>query len=1278
MPLSLGTLVAILMMGNVISCNGCKSDKNNSESGTLVITSNKNNLKGKTDREVEITVKGTEDDKPGVISNFKMKVNIQRTGGTSGESELEFTQTNEGSTTKVVSIKDNETDEAKELGYFFSLNGKTNLSDSESEALKTKFIFNPGKDVVQLVVTFELVDQNGNTVGTPCSVTWEEETAGTFTLAVDKDDIKDGATKITVTVAAGGAEVKKENLDKLTLKIKREVGAHATLQGANATAGKVDEFTYAFTAGANELQIATDKKSATKELTIVPGKDKDAKFNLTLLDKDGQDISTAKQTVTWKDGVKIKVNKLEYNNASQQIEYEIVNDGASATVDIKLSWEGEKGVNVVVNNKKEGNVTLKLEGATKTVQGKLPVGWDTDTYASFKFIVKHNGEVVYDQDLSFAKIAPKLTIGLKDPGVTEFIGDSKKQVTFVITAGTEELSEKDLQATKLDYSAVHGGRLLHGTEDARDNKISLHTLLGVDRLLAGASKEVVLTIDNDKKAAVTFTNIKIKGSDKEDDDANKVKEIKWKGEIKVKVAGHDGTNVVDLTQLTGDAGKTVPLQFTNGSGFDLEEADLKKVFIGLNNLTGGASVNVDANEIRNGTTTLWNILGAKLAAGADVDKNLTIVSGTNRAINFTLTLAGENTLNANHEVDVNWKGEIKVKVESTGVDLAQLTGDAGKTVPLQFINESGFDLEKADLKKVAIVINNLTGGASVNYGANDIQSRTTTLWAILGDKLAAGTPANKDLTIKSGTNKSVTFELALGGTNKATTNHAVNVNWEGEIKVKVEGRGNLNQLKGDAGKTVPLQFTNESPFNLKQADLEKVVINLNSLTGGASVSYGANNIQSGTTTLWNILGAELISGTPQDKNLTIVPGTNELVEFALIFGGANKSHDHTVHVNWQVENKPKVSILNADDQIQLLKDNKKFTLQFKNGGTVDLDATALADMKVEIDGIGKSGQITYHNGAKDVVIETGKTTLADLLKNQGLNAGVTMDVEFTIDTGKDQGSWGKKNEVTYLKFIVGIINSGSTDVKRNVHWNDKTINLTFEGLENFKGEDEVKFRIKNKGDKVKQGNISIKLESIDADMNFTLGRKQGVKSGEVISLSTILNSSSDSDLVHDWPTNDIVLKVTGEGKKHPATITLTVICDGKEEKQQIEWQAKELKIAFEGLNNFEGDEKVKFTIKNTGDAVKRSQIYVTLESTETDMEFDLGNYGGITSGASYALGSIIPGTSNIPLGPHMYGDTIELQVVDAKEKKSSTITLTVTYNGKEVCKKQVQWTAKKS
>lgn len=671
MPLSTGMFIALVAMLAITSCGMCsKSGKD--QTGKIELSIDKNTYIGDNDREVELTahLASGDTDKEAIIQNFKLKISateILATGATGG-SRVSYI---EPGTTNKKYITAGTNGETENLDKIFNLNGKDTLTANDTEELKAIFKIRPVRGANQVVVQFEVLDENDVLVGSPCVATWKKaagpaytlETTGlkagdiipatnkfsieianqtggdieakeigdftvnvtvdgdatiagikdnkltfelsninagrlvkeievvpvnqttefklelqhkgvtvatktvklnvipvgTYTLAVgknkNKNKIEDGSTAIEVIVGVvGNADLKKEDLETLSLKIQRNKGTVATIQDANAT-GVEAEFSYAFT-GANEFTI-TDNKTATKQLTIIPGTDREASFVLTLLDKDKKAITGAEQTIEWSNGIDVQVVTLEYRTIDGAVVYEIKNNGQAPTVDeVELSWERVDGKEVEVNKAPSGNINLDLKG-TDIKHDRLEVTWGNDIAAAFRFIVKCNGEEVLNKELHFVKKAPAITVALSDTTKTEFIGQGEKKVNLTIVAGAR-LSDAELKYATLVYTSTDGCRLLDAKGDDVQNK-DLNTLLGISSLKAAGKQELVLTIDNNNHEQATFTDIKIKGSQDEDKAENKVAQIEWKEDLQVLLVNTKIGEVENIVnEINSELGKDLP------------------------------------------------------------------------------------------------------------------------------------------------------------------------------------------------------------------------------------------------------------------------------------------------------------------------------------------------------------------------------------------------------------------------------------------------------------------------------------------------------------------------------------------------------------------------------------------------------------------------------------------------------------------------------------------------------------------------------------------------
>lgn len=894
-------------------------------------------------------------------------------------------------------------------------------------------------------------------------------------LVVDKPSIQDGTTDIILSVKQLGiGELTEADLSKLSLRIQRETGE-------NATIGGISTGNLILHQGNNKLIIAADKKSATKKLTISPGKDNKAIFRLILLDSIGKIIPNTEQTIQWNNGIELQVDKLVYNSANGRIEYKLHNNGLAATASVELQWKRERGNMVTIEGKQQASRTINLINKQE-ISGFLPVEWGSDLYANFEVIVIHNRVEQYKQLLPLAKTAPKIKMVLADPTESFLQGNAQKKVKLRFTVASQ-LVKEDLQSITLDYASTHGALVTSLKGEYVKGK-NLYDLLGNSLLTEGAIADLELTIDNDNKPQVTFKDIKLLGS--ENEDANKIPQIQWKGEIKVGIAGRE-----NLLQLRGDSGKIIPLQFINESGFALERSNLEEIKIEIYNLPIGASINHANRTIQSKQTSLWDILGTGLGSGQIIEKEFNIVPGINPSVGFSILLLGDNNLSVNNKVDVLWKGSINIKIEGRA-DLTKLRGITGTTVPIRFINASGFDLDEIDLRS-AILNLAITNGATLLYNnSKNVQNARTTLWDILGDKVLAGESVEKYLIIQPGRNSLVDLDLALGGENLAAAEEKhVAVNWNlAEIKVQIQGHNGLSpvdltKLVGNGGKQFHIRFMNKSDFSLEKEDLKNLVIELVGLPNGVSLKLGREgreDIISGKTTLFDINPRVFEKGSTFDRTFTMQTGTLTVAEFNFKLAGENKEIDHNLAISWaEGYNEAEVKILDVNRKATVYREKGKFKcrLEFTNEGSTNLNARDLKNIKLEVGGKDQPEELIFNKNKK---LESGVTTLGDLFSD--LKAGATKEVKFTVNPGM----------APILDFTIGLINSSSLDTKRVIVWNRK-VEMTFTkpfpqpGKDNsatFKSTKNYLLKLTNDADDITSDDLIIKVIA-DKGAKFKLG-----------------------------------------------------------------------------------------------------------------------------------------------------------------------------------------------
>lgn len=788
--LSLSTLATFIIMANVTSCNSCGNEKKDL-SGTLTITVDKDILKGQPNCEFKLTLQGAEANKEAIISNFKLRVTIQRENGVAGESDINYTYTDQTDTIQTIAIKDNLVPQTKEIGDFFTLDDKINLSNND--ILETTFKFNPGTGVTKLIATFELLDQNNTPIGIPCSITWEADVTTTYQiiledletddfipasnnftvkikkgdtgigvdevkdlqivanirgdaiiqggntisfvntdvkagiiekkiivrpgtlvteislqlehngrniavsrpikvktkvptpksyrLEVDKNYIYDGSTDLMITLT-GSEELVESNLNTLKFKFNRIEGKEAEIRVAPDDNTALNSF--------SKLDInPTNKKEAIKNLTIFPGNDRSAKFDLILLDKDEKELNN--QPIQWSDGIDLELITLEYNPAQSlknpsntpQIKYEIRNNNNSIITDFNLCWQSTSGATIGIGTppKNKGGISISLNSKNQMTSGVLSVDWGTtDKYGTFQFTVMRGDLIYTTKEISLAKALPQATIDLVNPAETKFIGEGKKKVQFVITAGTEDLVKQDLKYITLNYSTSSNEKLIHGTEDAKDK--TLGQLLGTDLLAKNTSANVELTIDNANKPVATFTDIMLIGTSL----ANKVKKIDW---ISVDADKQIEISTKQLVVLN----KKVRIDIINHSGRTLDKDDLENITFnyeadqGMLRLYQGGAKDKNLYELLENNPL-------KKDETTHILLNINVPKGVSSATFKNIRLAGN--LNTNKIESITWKD---INLETKLANKTELVG-ADKTVIITITNHSGHKLAKEELEEI--------------------------------------------------------------------------------------------------------------------------------------------------------------------------------------------------------------------------------------------------------------------------------------------------------------------------------------------------------------------------------------------------------------------------------------------------------------------------------------------------------------------------------------------------------------------------------------------------
>jgi hypothetical protein len=486
------------------------------------------------------------------------------------------------------------------------------------------------------------------------------------------------------------------------------------------------------------------------------------------------------------------------------------------------------------------------------------------------------------------------------------------------------------------------------------------------------------------------------------------KTVNWFGAPKVKV-------VAKPTKLRDDD-KTTQLSFKNESGFDLDQEMLKKLEIKLNNLTNNVEVQYKNSSgffkyfaaDNYSTTTLADLLPKKISNNATQTVEIKIETGKNTAASFEVELVGSTSEEKERKANIAW--------EETDFNIAlEIRQQLGKSAAannqidltnsdayLTFLNKNSSKWNREALQDITVKIKHLTAGAKVVYGKEGKNIDGVTLKDILEEKfLEKGKGIDKKITVNSGTNRQVNFELELVGSTASEADKKVDVFWKLKPAIKVASlTSKIASLQGNLAKEIKLKVTNESSFKLVQADLEEITFDYTK-----SNAWGKLTKQGGTEdikgkNLAYLLGIkELDAGDYKELDLIIDNQEEPYVAFEnlkLIHSSADSIIEKIKWIGGNIID----LLLEADKNLTRLEgeEDKHFKLTITNRSGFNLNESLLKNITVSYDKIDNFGS-KYQKIVKKVSSKDIRgITLWELLDGQILKDGKSKQVDLAIDS----------------------------------------------------------------------------------------------------------------------------------------------------------------------------------------------------------------------------------------------------------------------------------------
>ncbi|OJW72140.1 MAG: hypothetical protein BGO68_04585 [Candidatus Amoebophilus sp. 36-38] len=180
--ISLGTLLALMILSNVTSCKACKTGNGNNNSSFPKLDLDKNDLQGN-ERVVELIINSDPKKAIDLVAN-SLQVKLVVMGNTSGNSTLEYDSYDDLGNVTTAAIKGGE--ETHPLKYFYNVGTETILEPGASPLTK-KFTFKPENETITMMrAIFQIVNSVGVPIGESCEVTWKAKVIPVYKLEIER------------------------------------------------------------------------------------------------------------------------------------------------------------------------------------------------------------------------------------------------------------------------------------------------------------------------------------------------------------------------------------------------------------------------------------------------------------------------------------------------------------------------------------------------------------------------------------------------------------------------------------------------------------------------------------------------------------------------------------------------------------------------------------------------------------------------------------------------------------------------------------------------------------------------------------------------------------------------------------------------------------------------------------------------------------------------------------------------------------------------------------
>ena len=378
-------LVSMLILAGVTSCESC-TDSNSTQTGSLQISAEKENLAGNSPEDLKgkITLKQVEAGSTN-SAGCKLKVKVAGDGGityTAYKTD-EADETGEATST-LVDIE--ATEKIEELNHFFSMGAEEAINFGD-HGHNMEFVFKPtNPNSGQIVVTFELLDNEGNVIGSPVTITWDAIPArNEDTFEMNVKQLNNSEIKITVTNQAGGLQ--DEEFKNLSVKV--------STSGGDAVIDGIQENKIVFEQG------DTSNGKIIKKLTVKASNDGETEFEFQL--QKGTELVGAPKTINYiytapvAGELEIKLDNDNIENGEKKVKVTISKNDVSE-IDVDKDLKGKKLKVTVNKNSTSLSGELDLEKATKendkTYSLDLIIDPKDEKEASFEIELEKDGAEV--------------------------------------------------------------------------------------------------------------------------------------------------------------------------------------------------------------------------------------------------------------------------------------------------------------------------------------------------------------------------------------------------------------------------------------------------------------------------------------------------------------------------------------------------------------------------------------------------------------------------------------------------------------------------------------------------------------------------------------------------------------------------------------------------------------------------------------------------------------------------------------------------------------------